>query len=312
MGSTGMVGDGAGEAGSEFTWAWITPAWSSAHCADSPDRSIDVRILITNDDGVFAPGIEALARGLAARFDGVHELVVVAPLVDYSGAGAAVGSVYERESIPYETVQIPGLEHVATYGVDGPPALAVILACIEGFGPRPDLIMSGVNNGMNAGRSALHSGTVGAALTAAQFGLRGVAVSIAWASDPIPWETPVSVASDLVPVLAAAERGTVFNLNVPAVPLSELRGVRHGALGRVGLIRSVRSQQTVDQVHSQQAASLGGAVTLTLRGGRDPESDAGLVKDGWASLTSILGVREDRSSAGTEVLAKALAEVQPR
>jgi 5'-nucleotidase len=287
------------------------------------DRSIDVRILITNDDGVFAPGIEALARGLAARFDGVHELVVVAPLVDYSGSGAAVGSVYERESIPYEAVQIPGLEHVATYGVDGPPALAVILACIEGFGPRPDLIVSGVNNGMNAGRSALHSGTVGAALTAAQFGLRGVAVSIAWASDPIPWETPVSVASDLVPVLAAAERGTVLNLNVPAVPLSELRGVRHGTLGRVGLIRSVRSQQTVDQVHSQQAASLGGAVTLTLRGGRgsdqgeeaaeiDPDSDAGLVKDGWASLTSILGVREDHSSAGTEVLAKALAEVQPR
>ena len=145
-----------------------------------------MRILITNDDGVFAPGIEALARGLTARFGGMHELVVVAPLVDHSGAGAAVGAVYERESIPFESVQIPGLENLPIYGVDGPPALAVILACIEGFGPRPDMIVSGVNNGMNAGRSALHSGTVGAALTAAQFGLRGVAVSIAWSSDPVP------------------------------------------------------------------------------------------------------------------------------
>ena len=282
-----------------------------------------MRILITNDDGVFAPGIEALARGLSARFDGVHELVVVAPLVDYSGSGAAVGSVYERESIPYESVQIPGLEHVPTYGVDGPPALAVILACIEGFGPRPDMIVSGVNNGMNAGRSALHSGTVGAALTAAQFGLRGVATSIAWASDPVPWETPVTLAGNLVPVLATAERGTVLNLNVPAVPLSELRGVRHGTLGRVGLIRSVRSELTVDEVHSRRAVATGGAITLTLRGGRgsdrgeeaaevDPESDAGLVADGWASLTPILGVREDRSTGGIEVLAKALAEVRPR
>jgi 5'-nucleotidase len=281
-----------------------------------------VRILITNDDGVFAPGIEALARGLAARFDGLHELIVVAPLIDHSGAGAAVGSVYERESIPYEAVQIPGLEHVRTYGVDGPPALAVILACIEGFGPRPDMIISGVNNGMNAGRSALHSGTVGAALTAAQFGLRGVAVSIAWATDPVPWETPVTLACNLVPIVGAAHRGTVLNLNVPAVPLSELRGLRHGTLGRVGLIRSVRSERTVDEVHARRAPAMGGAIALTLRGGRgsdqgeeaaelDPDSDAGLVQDGWASLTPILGVREDGSPGGIDILTKALGESQP-
>jgi 5'-nucleotidase len=283
---------------------------------------MDVRILITNDDGVFAPGIEALARGVAATFDGMHDLLVVAPLVDHSGAGAAVGSVYERESIPYEAVQIPGLEHLHTYGVDGPPALAVILACIEGFGPRPDMIISGVNNGMNAGRSALHSGTVGAALTAAQFGLRGLAVSIAWATEPVPWETPVTLACNLVPVVAAADPGTVLNLNVPAVPLSELRGVRHGTLGRVGLIRSVRSEQTVDEVHATRAPATGGTITLTLRGGRrsdrdeetaelDPDSDAGLVEEGWAALTPLLGVREDVSPGGVEVLAKALAEGQP-
>ena len=158
-------------------------------------------------------------------------------------------------------------------------------------------------------------------LTAAQFGLRGVAVSIAWASDPVPWETPVALATSLVPVLAAAEPGTVLNLDAPAVPLAELCGVRHGTLGRVGLIRSARSDQTVDEVHARQVPTMGGAVTLTLRGGRgsdqqaeaaevDPESDAGLVNEGWASLTPILGVREDDSAAGAEVLVKALAEAQ--
>ena len=73
-----------------------------------------MRILVTNDDGVFAPGIAALARGLVAALGEQHELVVVAPLVDHSGAGAAVGPVYERESIPYETVEIPGLSDVPT------------------------------------------------------------------------------------------------------------------------------------------------------------------------------------------------------
>ncbi len=185
----------------------------------------------------------------------------------------AVGPVYERESIPYEAVQIPGLEHIPTYGVDGPPALAVILACIEGFGPRPDLVISGVNHGMNAGRSALHSGTVGAVFTAAQFGLRGLAVSTTWTSDPVPWETPVTVASRLVPVIAAADHGTVLNLNVPAVPLAELRGVRHGTLGRVGMIRSVRSDRTVDEVHRSEVPATGGAISLSLRGVRSSEDD---------------------------------------
>ena len=160
-----------------------------------------MRILITNDDGVFAPGIAALARGLHAAFGAEHELVVVAPLTDHSGAGAAVGPVYERESIPYEHVDIPGLADVPTYGIDGSPALAVILGCIEGFGDRPDMIVSGINHGINAGRSALHSGTVGATLTGAQFGIRGLAVSIAWATEPVgrtryPGRTPPSKGMD--------------------------------------------------------------------------------------------------------------------
>ena len=121
-------------------------------------------------------------------------------------------------------MEIPGLADVPAYGIDGPPALAAILACIEGFGPRPDLVVSGINHGINAGRSALHSGTVGATLTAAQFGVRGLAVSIAWGEDPVPWETPVSLAAGIVPTMADLPPATVLNLNVPAVPLAGLRG----------------------------------------------------------------------------------------
>jgi 5'-nucleotidase len=281
-----------------------------------------MRILVTNDDGVFAPGIAALARGLSAAFDGRHELVVVAPLSDHSGAGAAVGPVYEREAIPFETVEIPGLAHVPTYGIDGPPALAVILACIEGFGPKPDLVVSGINHGVNAGRSALHSGTVGATLTGAQFGIRGLAVSIAWGEDPVPWDTPVSLAAGIVPVLAAMGPATILNLNVPAVARHLLRGLRHGSLGSVGLIRAVRPGHSAVPEPGGPVDATSGLITLALRGKAasdrlaeraelDPDSDAALIADGWATLTPLQGVHEDFSAPGRESLAAALATYVP-
>lgn len=280
-----------------------------------------MRILVTNDDGVFAPGIAALARGLADAFDGEHDLVVVAPLRDYSGASSAVGRVYERETIPYEPVEVPGLEHVPTYGVDGPPALCAILACIGGFGPRPDLIVSGINHGTNAGRSALHSGTIGATLTGAQFGARGLAVSIAWSKGDVPWETPVALAVGTVPVVGSMAPGTVLNLNAPSVPLAELRGVRHGTLGTHGLIRGVRTGQAAGQANEGSVDTTAGGITLSLRGGRgaDPAeeraevgsgTDAALLGDGWASLTALVGVREDTSANGEEAVAKALAMLE--
>jgi len=278
-----------------------------------------LRILITNDDGVFAPGISALAQGLLEALGDQHELLVVAPLTDHSGAGAAVGPVYERESIPFEVVDLPGLGQIPTYGVDGPPALCSILACIEGFGPQPDLVISGINHGTNAGRSALHSGTVGATLTGAQFGIRGLAVSIAWGEEPIPWETPVHLVNGMVATMEHVAPGTVLNLNVPAVPLHALRGLRHGALGSAGLIRSVRPESTPNPVRGFPLDSTSGSIMLTLRGmgaaadrqaehaELSPESDAALVAEGWATLTPLLGVREDVSTAGADCLAAALA-----
>ncbi|HLI74066.1 MAG TPA: 5'/3'-nucleotidase SurE [Acidimicrobiales bacterium] len=79
-----------------------------------------MRILITNDDGVRAPGIAALA--LAAASTG-HDIVVVAPLIDYSGAGAAVGPVHSRAGVDYESHVIAGLGDIPTFGIDGRPHL---------------------------------------------------------------------------------------------------------------------------------------------------------------------------------------------
>jgi 5'-nucleotidase len=215
-----------------------------------------VRILVTNDDGVEAPGIAALAR--AATHTG-HDVVVVAPQIDWSGASAAVGAFYQRDGVGYRTYEIDGLKDVPVYGVDGPPALGVILACIGGFGNRPDLILSGINHGVNVGRSALHSGTIGAVLTAAQFGIRGLATSIRYGPEPVPWETPARLAEMLVPLLVSTPIGTVWNLNVPDVEWNDLRGLRNARLGRGGTIRSVTFDEdpgnTADAVSSDSSAS---------------------------------------------------------
>jgi 5'-nucleotidase len=269
----------------------------------TPAPEEPLRILVTNDDGVRAPGIAALARVVAGSG---HEMVVVAPMVDYSGAGAAVGPVHSRDGVDYETYEIGGLAGVPTYGIDGPPALAVILACVGGFGPRPDIVVSGINHGVNVGRSALHSGTVGAALTAAQFGLRSLAVSIRYGADPIPWETPATLAGRLIPVLVDAPEGTTLNLNVPNVDMARLRGLRHGRLGRAGTIRSAVHDSGDGQAHAHVSLPPEPSGTLRLDLGLpghgplvEPFTDAWLVARGYAALTPLVGVHD----AGPETTA---------
>ncbi len=141
--------------------------------------------------------------------------------------------------------------------------------------------------------------------------------------EPIPWETPVRLATGIVPTLAAQRPATVLNLNVPAVEPDALRGLRHGRLGSVGLIRSVRPESTPDPVTGTPVDSTTGAIRLTLRGAGtpadsaadlaelDPESDAALIAEGWATVTPLVGVREDRSDAGDEALLAALATYAP-
>ena len=134
-----------------------------------------MKILVTNDDGIDAPGIQALAAGCHAAG---HEPVVVAPSEDMSGAAAAVGRVRVDQRIVTRRVTLASCPDVPAHAISGPPGLAAMTACLGAFGDPPDAVVSGTNAGPNTGRSILHSGTVGAALTAATFGVSALAVSI--------------------------------------------------------------------------------------------------------------------------------------
>ncbi len=281
-----------------------------------------MRILVTNDDGVHAPGLAALTRALArwvedATPDDPREVVVVAPLANYSGASAAVGTVYERQSISYRRVTIDGAESVPTYGVDAPPALAVLIGSLGGFGAKPDIVASGINLGVNVGRSVLHSGTVGATLSGAQLGLRGLAVSLRSGRPPECWETAAEVALAVLPALCEAPPRTVLNLNVPSVPIDELRGVRRARISTSGIVKAASTDDDPDlggpgrggdPNEGEVRLTLGTAIPSlgTLEPTEDPEDDAALIAAGFAALTPLVGVREHTAPSSDEVVRAAL------
>jgi 5'-nucleotidase len=199
-----------------------------------------MRILVTNDDGIEAPGIEHLAAAMV----GLGEVVIIAPDREFSGASAAIGAIWEEHPvITRRDVPIEGVTEA--WAVDGPPALAVMYARLGAFGDPFDLVVSGINPGANVGRSVYHSGTIGACLSGRNGGWSGVAVSQAasgWGvegqawSDVIKqqkWATAAAVARSFAEGLIAElpSSPVVANLNVPNVELDDLDGWRRTEVG---------------------------------------------------------------------------------
>ena len=242
------------------------------------------RVLVTNDDGIESAGLHVLAAALAATG---YEVIVIAPDRDRSGIGAAIGLVHADQHLDVEKVEMPGCEGIPAFAIDGPPGLCVCAGRLGAFGDPPDLVVSGVNPGCNTGRAILHSGTVGAALTAQSFGCSALAVSVA-VSEPWRFDTATRVALDVLPMLLDAPPRSVLNLNVPALAYDDVRGVRWARLAAFGSVRAAIAE------------SERGGLQFELRAtgaSPPPDSDQGLVDAGFASLTTIVGVAEAWPSA---------------
>jgi 5'-nucleotidase len=230
--------------------------------------------LVTNDDGIDSAGIKALARSLTDDFD----VVLAAPSADMSGAGTGIGRFDLGAGVELEPVEIDGLSRA--YSIDGPPGLAVTAAALGAFGPVPDVVFSGINAGINTGHSIIHSGTVGAALTANTFDMKGIAISLAQ-SDPWHWETAAQFAPCIGRWLLESDGPRVLNVNVPGVPLDEIRGAHWADLDDFGYIRVAtadledrRLQFVVSSEHEKS----------------DPASDTVLCADNYVTLTPLRSV----------------------
>ncbi|MEM9826220.1 MAG: 5'/3'-nucleotidase SurE [Planctomycetota bacterium] len=166
-----------------------------------------MRILVSNDDGVYAPGLAALSRQMQSR--GTVE--VVAPATEQSGVGHAI--TY-RTPLTCKSIHQDG-KHWA-WAVDGSPADCVKLAISELFADDPvDLVVSGINHGLNVGINVLYSGTVAAAIEGAFFGVTSVAVSLEYDEDA-DFDAAAEMASRVINRIAAepSYRGGLFNINV--------------------------------------------------------------------------------------------------
>jgi 5'-nucleotidase len=180
-----------------------------------------LRILLTNDDGVYAPGL----RALRVELQKLGEVTVVAP----AGEQSAVGhSITLLTPLMVQEV-LDEQQRPMGWAVEGRPADCVKLALMELLPQRPDLVISGLNAGSNAGINVLYSGTVAAAIEGAFFQCTSIAVSLEY-TKPKPLDFPRAAALAVRVISQILEQkpaqGSLFNVNIPSLDKGPVRGVR--------------------------------------------------------------------------------------
>ncbi len=229
------------------------------------------RVVLTNDDGIDSPGIREFALGLADAYD----LVVAAPAIDMSGSGTGIGAFDPVSGVALELADLDGIKG---YTVAGPPGLAVMAAALGAFGRVPDLVVSGVNAGINTGHSVIHSGTVGAVLTARTFRSKGLAVSLAQ-SEQWMWGTAVAVGVAAADWMLRRNGGPhVLNINVPGVPIDRVEGVHWADLDEFGYFRVANADVTDRKLQFVVGPSSAGS---------DPASDTALCARNFVTITPL-------------------------
>ncbi len=261
-----------------------------------------MRILVTNDDGIDSTGLHVLAQHLVPLGD----VVIVAPDREYSGFGAALGTLHTMQpEVHRQTVDgVP-----EAWSVSAPPAMCVFFARLGVFG-HVDLVVSGINPGINVGRAIYHSGTVGAVLTARNGGMSGIAVSQSVTGGGVEgqgwdemligqkWESAAQVAATAAAGLMTdlPADPVVVNINVPNLPVDELVGWRHAGVGTVPP-RTISSASLVAKEGHRDAFQVemawGDSDPL------DPSTDGGTVEAGAVALTYISRFHpEERTDMG--------------
>lgn len=178
-----------------------------------------MKLLLSNDDGITAAGIHALATELSKR----HEVFVSAPATQQSAVSRAMTLF---DPLRADCYCLPGLPEIPAYAVTGTPVDCVRLGLGNLF-EKPDMVISGINLGHNLGTDVLYSGTVAAAHEAALLGYQAIAMSCC-SFEPRHLDTAARVAAHMADYLSAHPLpfGTLLNVNVPDLPFSRLRGVK--------------------------------------------------------------------------------------
>jgi 5'-nucleotidase len=231
------------------------------------------RILISNDDGIHSPGIQALYEAVKDLGD----VIVVAPAGEQSAVGHAI-----TLSDPIKARPIARPDGFHGFAVGGTPADCVKLAVCALLPEKPDLILSGINLGPNTGISVIYSGTVSAATEGAILGIPSVAISLGSYQTP-RWETAARVARQVAQQVlrGGLPPDTLLNVNVPNLPAKSVRGYRTTRMGRSRFVEKFdRRTDPQGNVYYWMDGD------LELLGDEDG-TDIIAVREGYVSLTPI-------------------------
>lgn len=241
-----------------------------------------MRVLLTNDDGIYAKGIEALYLALATE----HEVTVVAPEAEQSAVGHAITWLS-----PLKVNQAQRNGGFFGYALNGTPADCVKIGVMELMKPAPDVVVSGINLGANVGVNVIYSGTVSAATEAAVLGIPAIAVSID-SFTPTDFSAATTVVLKLLREVEAhgLPRGVSLNVNAPNLPAGEIKGVR---LTKQGGMRCI---ETYDRRIDPRNRVYYWLCNTAIEGDNDPLADSRAVEEGFVSVTPL---HHDLTAYGT-------------
>ena len=184
-----------------------------------------MKILITNDDGIEAEGIIALAR----EFEADNEVLIVAPNTQRSAAGH---SITINRPIVVKEVKIDGLKSKA-YSIDGTPADCVKIGVEKIYKDKFDCILSGINFGTNLGSDVIYSGTVSAAIEGSIYKIPSIAISMEISDGKMDYKLAAKFTRKVLEIAFVNNIGKdiVLNVNIPAIPHEEIKGIKVSELG---------------------------------------------------------------------------------
>ena len=233
----------------------------------------NTRILISNDDGIEAEGIAVLERIARTLSDDVW---VVAPEREQSGAGHSLSL---HSPLRYR-------QHgERRFSVSGTPTDAVLVGVMEILkDKRPGLMLSGINRGSNLAEDVTYSGTVSAAMEATLLDIPAIALSNVVTEQGVDWATPEHFAAGIVKELVTLSwpAGTLMNVNFPALPLAQVKGVRPCPHGRRVLDDNLHRR--VDP-HGRNYIWIGGQRTEPFDD--QPTADFHQIQEGWITITPL-------------------------
>ncbi len=245
--------------------------------------------MLSNDDGVHAPGIRVLAEHLRAR----ARVMIVAPHLERSGSSSAITL--------YAPILIEEVEE-DVFGIVGSPADSMMIGLQALSAVRPDWVISGINRGGNLGTDTIYSGTVGAAIEGCINGVPSIAVSVE-GREPIQYETAAMVVEKLLEIAElpdlCKQAQCLLNVNVPNIPFSELKGIVTASVGK--RIYSDFAERRFDprgRPYYWLGPGATGHVDL-------PGSDLVAIHNGYATVSALVPDLYDR--AATEKVASLIA-----